>query len=72
MGRVSTCQKNCKTIDLRGAQVNKRMHIFNACGQSCIMMILEGSKMSKTEYDLTAIMYSAYDTPYKLCNIKGN
>ena len=22
MGRVSTCQKNCKTIDLRGAQVN--------------------------------------------------
>ena len=23
MGRVSTCQKNCKTIDLRGAQVNK-------------------------------------------------
>ena len=24
MGRVSTCQKNCKTIDLRGAQVNKQ------------------------------------------------
>ena len=23
MGRVSTCQKNSKTIDLRGAQVNK-------------------------------------------------
>ena len=23
MGRVSTCQKNGKTIDLRGAQVNK-------------------------------------------------
>ena len=22
MGRVSTCQKNCKTIDLCGAQVN--------------------------------------------------
>ena len=22
MGRVSTCQKNCNTIDLRGAQVN--------------------------------------------------
>ena len=22
MGRVSTCQKNCKTIDLRGTQVN--------------------------------------------------
>ena len=23
MGRVSTCQINCKTIDLRGAQVNR-------------------------------------------------
>ena len=23
MGRVSTCQKNCNTIDLRGAQVNQ-------------------------------------------------
>ena len=23
IGRVSTCQKNCKTIDLRGAQVNQ-------------------------------------------------
>ena len=23
MGRVSTCQKNYKTIDLRGAQVNE-------------------------------------------------
>ena len=23
MGRVSACQKNCNTIDLRGAQVNK-------------------------------------------------
>ena len=22
MGRVSTCQKNCNTIDMRGAQVN--------------------------------------------------
>ena len=36
------------------------------------MMIMEGSKMSKTEYDLKAIMYSAYDTPNKLCNINGN
>ena len=25
MGRVSTCQKNYKTIDLRGAQVNKSL-----------------------------------------------
>ena len=36
------------------------------------MMIMEGSKMSKTEYDLKARMYSAYDTPNKLCNISGN
>ena len=26
--------------------------------------------MSKTEYDLKAIMYPAYDTPHKLCNIR--
>ena len=30
------------------------------------MMIMEDSKMYKTEYDLKAIMYSAYDTPHKL------
>ena len=30
------------------------------------MMVMEGSKMSKKEYDLTAIMYSAYDTSHKL------
>ena len=28
--------------------------------------------MSKTEYDLKDTMYSAYDTPRKLCNINGN
>ena len=28
-----------------------------------MMMMMEGSKMSKREYDLKAIMYSAYDTP---------
>ena len=36
------------------------------------MMIMEDSKMSKIEYDFKAIMYSAYDTPHKLCNISGN
>ena len=35
-------------------------------------MIMEGSEMSKTEYDLKDIMYPAYDTPRKLCNINGN
>ena len=37
-----------------------------------IMMIMVGSKMFKTEYDLKAIMYPAYDTHHKLCNIRGN
>ena len=27
MGRVSTCQKNCKTIDLRGAEVNNNYEV---------------------------------------------
>ena len=39
---------------------------------SWIMMIMEGSNMSKAEYDLKALMYSAYDKPHKLCNISGN
>ena len=30
MGRVSTCQKNCKTIDLRGAQVNEQACMFKS------------------------------------------
>ena len=36
MGRVSTCQKNCKTIDLRGAQVNEDIH----CSQSDLVILL--------------------------------
>ena len=32
---------------------------------------MEGSKMSQTEYNLKAIMHSAYDTPHKLYNISG-
>ena len=46
--------------------------VVNAHEQSCMMMIMEGSKMSKTEYDLKDLMYSAYDTPHKLYNISGN
>ena len=52
-------------------KLHKHLHIFNTCEHSCIMMIIIGSKMSKTEYDLKAIMYPAYDTPHKLCNIRG-
>ena len=36
------------------------------------MMIMIGSKMSKIEYDLKAMMYPAYDTTHKLCDISGN
>ena len=36
------------------------------------MMIMEDSEISKIEYDLKAIMYSAFDTPHKLCIISGN
>ena len=36
------------------------------------MMTMVGSKMYKTEYDLKAIMYPAYDTHHKLRNIRGN
>ena len=36
------------------------------------MMIMVGSKMFKTEYDPEAIMYPAYDTLHKLCNIMVN
>ena len=51
----------------------RRLQVFNACEHSCIMMIMGGSKMSKTEYDLKAIyMYHAHDIPPKLCNIRGD
>ena len=32
----------------------KHLHIFNACEHSYIVMIMVGSQMSKTEYDLKA------------------
>ena len=51
---------------------DKHLHVVNVHEQSCTMMIMEGSKMSQTEYNLKAIMYSAYDTPHKLYNISGN
>ena len=51
-------------------KLHKHLHISNACGHSWIKMIMVGSKMYKTEYDLKAIMYPAYDTPNKLCNIR--
>ena len=53
-------------------KLHKHLHISNACEHSWIMMIMVASKISKAEYDLKAIMYPAYDTPHKLCNIRGN
>ena len=53
-------------------QLYKHWHDFNACEQSYNMIIMRCSKMPKTEYDHTAIMHPAYDTPHKLCNIGGN
>ena len=50
----------------------KHLHVVNAHEQSCMMMIMEGSKMSKTECDHKALMYSVYATPHKLYNISGN
>ena len=52
-------------------KLHKHLYIFNACEHSSIMMIMVGSKMSKTEYDLKAIMNPAYDTPHKQCTIGG-
>ena len=46
----------------------KHLHVSNACEQFCVTMIMGGSKMSKTKYDLKAIIYPAYDTTYKLCH----
>ena len=37
-----------------------------------MMMIMEGSKLFKTEYDFKAIIYSAYNIPHKVHNISGN
>ena len=34
-----------------------------------MIMVMEGSKMFKTEYDHEAIIYSANNTPYKVHNI---
>ena len=52
-------------------KLHKHLHIPDACEHFWIMMIMVGSKMYKTEYDLKAQMYPGYDTPHKLCNIRG-
>ena len=46
MGRVSTCQKNCKTIDLRGAQVNKIVDHSDVAGASSLSAASTASSFS--------------------------
>ena len=48
-------------------KLHKHLHILNACEHSSTMIIMVGSKMSRTEYDL-----KAYGTPHKLWNRRGN
>ena len=40
----------------------RHLHVLNDYEQSCMMMIMAGGKMYKTEYDLKAIMYPVYIT----------
>ena len=47
-----------------------RLQVFNACEHCWIMMIMGGSKMSKTEYDLKAICILPMTYP-KNCAIQG-
>ena len=44
-------------------KLHKHLHILNACEHSCIMIIMIGNKLFKTEHDFKAIMYAAHDTP---------
>ena len=43
MGRVSTCQKNCKTIVLRGAQVKEETDSIGHWASDCLTKIYERS-----------------------------
>ena len=44
-------------------KLHKHWHISNTCERSCIMTMMVGNKMSKTEYALKSVTYPAYDTP---------
>ena len=49
----------------------RRLQVFNACEHSCIMMIMGGSKMSNTEYDLKAICILPMTYPKNCAIYKG-
>ena len=58
-------------LDTHPQDTNRYLYVFSACDESCVMMIMEDSKMSKIEYGLKGIIYSVYDIPHNLCNISG-
>ena len=43
--------------------------VFNACEQSCIIVIMRGSSMHNAEHDIKAAMYPAYGTHHRLRSI---
>ena len=49
----------------------RRLQVVNTCEHSCIMMIIGGSKMSKTEYDLKAVCILPMTYPQKTVQYKG-
>ena len=75
--RPHTLYWQWKVIDRTSSMLNtspqnnlhNHLHLFNACEQSCIIMMIMGSSKMSKEYDLKAIMYPAYDTSHKLCNV---
>ena len=70
--KIKGNRKDSKHINHTSTRHYKHLHVVIAHEQSCMMMIMEGSKMPQTEYDLKAIMYYAFDKPHKLYNISGN
>ena len=49
---------------------NLSLYVFNASEQICMMMIMRGSSMHKSEHNPKAIMYPAYGTHHRLCCIQ--
>ena len=64
-------ERTCRMLDTPPKdKLYRRLQVFNACDHSWIMMIMGGSTMSKTEYDLKAISILPMTYP-KNCAIQG-
>ena len=77
MGRVSTCQNNCNTIDLRRAQVNKAGRQLNALqrlkgslDKNSRMAIYKSFIMSNFNYCPLVWMFTIKTSLSKLENIQ--